>query len=144
MNQLGIWGHALAGIAWLVLAVLLAMALHRGSTRAARRLLIAVLAVQAAREDFPFWPVITLELARDAAWLYAVLGIAPAAIPRFLPPTAWGLLALWALACVFWRPLGSAIAAGGVAFALSLLLVLEQLYRNSTAVAHRHRRSGHL
>ncbi len=146
MNVLGLTGHALAGVAWLVLAGLLITALRHDVTRAGRRFLIAavvsvlwavVLTLDMSNFRVTAWVVVTLEIARDAAWVYALLGIAPVVLPRFLTKVACLMFAAWILACVLWRPIELAVAAGGVAIALLTLLIIEQLYRNSGASAQR-------
>jgi putative PEP-CTERM system histidine kinase len=146
MSVLGAVGYAAACAAWLVLAGLLATALRQDETRNARRLLFAVgisaaeaftLALQSAAIHVPGWLVVGMELGRSAAWVYVLLSIAPAALPRFLAPVAWTVFGTWALACIVLRPLESAVAMGGFAVALLTLLLVEQLYRNSDASAQR-------
>jgi putative PEP-CTERM system histidine kinase len=146
MIALGLAGYSFATVAWLTLAGLLAIAIRDNDTAVARRLLFAasvsalwslVLALDASPVQVPPWLVVALELARDGAWLFALLGIAPSALPRLLAPVAWTIFGAWALACVFIHPTEAAIAGGGIAFALLLLLVFEQLYRNSGAIAQR-------
>jgi len=146
MIPLGLAGYAVSGAAWLGLGTLLAFALRRDSASAARRLLLAVgvsvawsavLAIDASSRVVPFWVLVLFELARDGAWLYAMLSFAPNALPRQLAPAAIGAYCLWVLACLLVRPVGLALTAGGVGFALLLLLILEQLYRNAGANAQR-------
>jgi putative PEP-CTERM system histidine kinase len=146
MSILGLTGYAAACVAWLVLAGLLATALHQDVTHNARRLLIAAgisagwalaLALQGAGLYVAAWQVVVVELVRDAAWLYALLAIGPAVLPRLLAPAAWTIFGAWVLACLVVRPLEAAVAGGGFAFALMVLLTVEQLYRNSDASAQR-------
>jgi putative PEP-CTERM system histidine kinase len=146
MISLGVVGHAVSCVAWLGLGVLLAFALRRDSARAARLLLFAaavsavwsaVLALDGISRAVPSWLVLLLEVARDGAWLFALLSFAPAALPRLLAPAAIGAFCLWLLACLLLRPVGLVMSAGGVGFALLLLLILEQVYRNTGAAARR-------
>jgi putative PEP-CTERM system histidine kinase len=143
MNVLGLAGYAVSGLAWLTLLGLLAVAIRRRSTPVARRLLLAALASTAwslalalgASLRVPDWLIVAFELLRNGAWMYALLGIAPPLLPRFLAPTAWTVFGLWVVACAVVRPTDGALAAGGIVFALLLLLVLEQIYRNSGVLA---------
>lgn len=146
MSILGLIGYASACVAWLLLAALLITALRQDKTRNARRLLVAAgvsalwaltLAVEGTPVHVPSWLVVLMELARDGAWLYALFGIAPSVLPRFLVPAGWAVFGLWALACLVVRPIEVAVAAGGFAVALLVLLVVEQLYRNSGVIAQR-------
>lgn len=142
----GITGYALATIAWLVLGVLLAIAMRSATSVSARRLLLAVaisvvwsavLALADSRLRVPAMVVAASELARNGAWLYVLLGIAPNVMPRLFASIAWVLFAAWAIACFASQSVAGALAAGGIMFALLLLLVVEQLYRNSGASAQR-------
>ena len=139
-------GYASACIAWLVLAGLLITALRQDKSGNAHRLLVAAavsalwaltLAVEGSAIHVPSWLVVVMELARDGAWLYALFGIAPTVLPRFLAPVGWTLFGIWSLACVVVRPLEAVVAVGGFAVALLVLLVVEQLYRNSGVLAQR-------
>src|SRR5262245_2064524 len=130
MSILGLAGYALACVAWLVLAGLLGTALRQDQTGNARRLLIAAgvsalwalaLALASAGFHIPAWLVVAMELLRDAAWLNALLAIAPRVLPRFLVPVAWSIFGLWVLACLVVRPLEAVVAGGGFTFSVLVL-----------------------
>lgn len=146
MSTLGVVGYAISCVAWLVLSGLLATALRQDETRNARRLLIAALisaakaltlSLESSALHVPGWLVVAMEIARAAAWVYVLLSILPAALPRFLTPVSWIVVGAWALGCVVVRPVELAVAAGGFATALLTLLLIEQLYRNSPASTQR-------
>src|SRR5262245_49758419 len=131
MSTLGVVGYAICGVAWLVLAGLLATALRRDETGNARRLLLAALvsaiksftlALDSSALHVAGWLVVVMEIARAAAWVYVLLSISPAALPRFLAPVAWTLFGAWALGCLVVRPVELAVAVGGFAAALLTLL----------------------
>jgi putative PEP-CTERM system histidine kinase len=141
MNAFGLVGYAAACFATLVLAGLLAVALRRQATESGRRLAAAVavstvwaliLALDSTTLRIPSWLVVALEVARDGAWLYALMGIAAATLPRFLTPVVWTVFGTWVVACIILRPIQVALAGGGIASSVLILLLLEQMYRNST------------
>jgi len=140
MNAFGLASHATAFLALTALAVMLVPALRRGYTPAGGRLLTAVvvsalwalvLTFDQSRTRVPSWLLLAFELLRDGAWLYALLAVAPSSLPRLLPRIAWILWGLWVAAAVLIRPVESVLAAGGFAASLLLLLLIEQIYRNS-------------
>ena len=140
MNGFGLASFATAFVALTALACMLVPALRRRHTPAGGRLLVAivvsalwalVLTIDQSRTRVPSWLLLVSELARDGAWLYALLSVAPASMPRFLPRVAWGLWGAWVAAAIFMRPVESVLATGGFAAALLLLLLIEQIYRNS-------------
>ncbi len=146
MSTIGIVGYAVCGVAWLLLAGLLATALRQDTTGNVRRLLFAALisafksftlALESSPLHVPAWLVVIVELARAAAWVYVLLAISPSALPRFLKPVSWTVFAVWALGCVVVRPVELAVTIGGFAVALLTLLLVEQLYRNSGVEAQR-------
>jgi putative PEP-CTERM system histidine kinase len=143
MNLFGLVGYAAACVASLALAGLLAVALRRQATEAGRRLAGAVavstlwalvLALDSTPMRIPAWLVVALEVARNGAWLYALLGIAAATLPRFFTPVVWTVFGAWVVACIILRPIQIALGGGGFAVSLLGLLLLEQMYRNSTEV----------
>jgi putative PEP-CTERM system histidine kinase len=144
MNVFGFAGYAAACVALTVLAGLLIAALRRRPSVAGRRLAVAVavsaawalvLALDATELRFSSWLVLALELARDGAWLFALLRIASVALPRWLAPVAWMVFGAWTLSCIILRPVNIAITGGGIAVSVLMLLLLEQVYRNSAEVA---------
>jgi putative PEP-CTERM system histidine kinase len=144
MNTFGLVSHAAAFVAFTALAIMLVPAVRRRYTPAAGRLLVAVtvsavwalaLAIDHSRMQAPGLLLLLLEIARDGAWLNALLGVAPAALPRFLPRVAWGAWGLWlASALLFGLPVTQVISGGGFVMALIMLLLLEQVYRNTSEV----------
>jgi putative PEP-CTERM system histidine kinase len=144
MNTFGLVSHAAAFVAFAALAIMLVPAVRRRYTPAAGRLLVAVsvsaiwalaLAIDHSRMQAPGLLLLLLEIARDGAWLNALLGVAPAALPRFLPRVAWGAWGLWlSAALLFGLPVTQVITSGGFVLALVMLLLLEQVYRNTSEV----------
>jgi putative PEP-CTERM system histidine kinase len=139
VNAFGLisFGVAFAGFAGL--SVLLAFAL-RGGGAAGRRLLAAVglsavwaliLALDHISSDVPPRLVFAAELIRDGAWLFALLGLAPANLPRFFAPVSYGLWVLWAAAGFTGASIEMVMSGGGVCMSLLILLLLEQVYRNA-------------
>jgi putative PEP-CTERM system histidine kinase len=140
MNVFGLVGYAAACVALSVLAVLLLAAVRRESSAAGRRLSAAVaasavwalvLALDSSTVRTPSLLVVGIELVRDGAWLFALLGIAPATLPRFFKPIAWAVFGAWVVGCLVVRPVQMALAGGGIAVSLMILLLLEQMYRNA-------------
>ena len=104
MNLFGLIGFGAAFAGFVVLAVLLGAA-RGGRVPAARRLTVAVgmsalwaltLALETAMLPIPPIAILAAEFLRDAAWLIAMLGLAPATLPRPFAPASYALLALWA------------------------------------------------
>jgi hypothetical protein len=100
VNTFGFIGYGVAFAGFAGLSMLLAFAL-RGRGDAARRLptrlLVAlgatslwalVLALDYSEIPVPSRLVLAAELLRAGAWVYALLGLAPATLPRFLIPTS--------------------------------------------------------
>jgi putative PEP-CTERM system histidine kinase len=139
------------GTACLGFLLLLAMLATSWKGRAAgRRLIVAVAATaawagmiawQAARPDLPLLPVYTLEILRDGAWIAVVLGLGRLLVPRALAigaRTLWLALlaAAWALAALRGAGLtrlgpDDLFVTSGIAMALTVLVLLEQVYRNA-------------
>jgi len=154
VNSFGVASYGAASLAFLVLTVLLAMS-WRGRAHGVR--LIAAAAVTAAWAGGLAWqawnqslsPVVihTLETLRFGAWLVVLIALAQGVIPRVLAVGShllWaGLLAAgWLLAVLqSWVVIdvgpGVLLAPGGLAVALAVLVLLEQIYRNSNAEGRR-------
>jgi putative PEP-CTERM system histidine kinase len=143
VNAFGLisFGAAFAGFAGL--SVLLALALRSGGA-AGRRLLIASVttALWALANVFGYTVavapgiILVAEVARDGAWLYALLGIAPATLPRWFGRVGYALWGAWVLAGLFTGvSVESVMASGGFCMALLMLLLLEQVYRNAPEAA---------
>jgi putative PEP-CTERM system histidine kinase len=143
VNTFGLisFGAAFAGFAGLT--VLLSVA-RGGGDPAVRRLrnAMAVSALWALtlalhQTELYIPPVVILgaELLRDLAWLIALLGLAPASLPRAFAPVSYTLLGVWAAAALVGPAIGIAsietmMSGGGFCMALLILLLLEQVYRN--------------
>jgi putative PEP-CTERM system histidine kinase len=145
VNQFGLLSYGTAFVALAFLSILLAAAPRRRN-ETVRRLLLAVatsavwaLAVLASRWQAGAmgWLVVVLELLRDGTWLFALLGLAPAALRSPLRWVTWSVWSLWVIACVVWRPVSEPLAMGGFIVALLALLLLEQVYRNASEQARR-------
>ena len=154
MNAFGVVSYGAAAAAFLGLTLLLATS-WQGRAQGVRLIAAAAmtalwaagLAWQAAGHALAPILVYTLEVLRGGAWLVVLLGLAQGVLPRRLVlggHLLWtGLLAAgWLLA------IGQAgllvdvgpswlLAPGGLALALVVLVLLEQVYRNSNA-AGRH------
>lgn len=143
MNTFGFAGFGAAFAGFTALSVLLAVAL-RGGNVPARRLLLAtavsaiwalILTFEHTDRHPPAWLILAGELARDGAWLYALLGLAPATLPRFFAPVSYGLWAVWAVVALAGFRIDYAMSAGGFGMSLLMLLLLEQVYRNAPEAA---------
>jgi len=143
VNTFGFAGFGAAFVGFTVLSVLLGVAL-RGGNAPARRLLFAtlftalwalILAFEHTDRHPPAWLILAGEIARDGAWLYALLGLAPATLPRFFAPVSYGLWGLWVVAALAGIRIETVMSAGGFGMALLMLLLLEQVYRNAPEAA---------
>lgn len=141
------------GTACLGFLLLLAMLVTSWKGRAAGRRLIVAVAVTAAWAGALAWRaqvpdlslrlVFTLEMLRDGAWIGVVLGLGRALVPRPLAAVArvlWiGLLAAFWLLVFLRGPTSMApvpealIVPSGIAMALAVVVLLEQVYRNAGA-----------
>lgn len=140
MSQIGAIGYACAAFASGLLAVLVGLVV-RHSARAARWLLGAVavscawaalVAYDSLSSSVPAWSLLFAEWLRDGAWLLAVLAVLPAAVPRhfrIIASLVWGA---WLLGAVFVHPISVVMYVGGLAMALTVLVALEQIYRNAS------------
>jgi putative PEP-CTERM system histidine kinase len=145
----GVISYGTAGVAFALLFVMLVTSWQ--GRAAGMRLILAVsataawagvLAWQALHPELPLWLVYTVEVLRDGAWISVLLGLGRQLVPRALAlvaRTIWPALlaASWALA--FLRGTGLALfgpdrlfVPSGIAMALVILVLLEQVYRNAT------------
>lgn len=150
MNTLGVVGYGAAALAFFFLAVLLVTS-WRGKQVGARLIVAAlvtalwasVLAAQ-ARAPMPLVLLYVAEVCRDAAWLLVLTALAGPVAPRFVTigtHVLWvGLLALVAvipavpeLAVKITNP-SLLLSRAGLLLSLCGLVLLEQLYRNSSQV----------
>jgi putative PEP-CTERM system histidine kinase len=139
VNATGLIGFGAAFVGFAGLSVLLAFAL-RGGGRAARRLLLAstvtavwafILAISHTRAEVPSGVILVAELARDGAWVFALIGIAPESLPRWFARAAFALWGAWLLVAASSLMNEQVMAGGGFCMALLILLLLEQIYRNA-------------
>ncbi|MGQ0428427.1 MAG: XrtA/PEP-CTERM system histidine kinase PrsK [Gammaproteobacteria bacterium] len=148
MSTFGLISYGTAGLGFLLL---LAMLVTSWKGRAAgRRLIVAVaatatwagiLAWQAVHPDLPLLLVYTVEILRDGAWIAVILGLGRPLVPRVLAIGSRGLwflllAAAWALAALRGADLIRAgldelFVPSGIAMALAVLVLLEQVYRNA-------------
>ena len=143
MNAFGLAGFGAAFVGFAVLSVLLAFALGGGGAPARR--LLAATAVSAVwaltlafyhwNSQVPPWLIFAAELAHDLAWLYALLGLAPASLSRWFAPMSYALWGLWAVAGFAGLSFPLLLGGGGFAMSLLMLLLLEQVYRNAPEAA---------
>jgi putative PEP-CTERM system histidine kinase len=139
LNLFGTIGYAAAAVAFLVLAALL-LTSWRGRSLGVRLIVAAGLTcIWAACIAWRSWTetlspvlVVAAELLRDGSWLWLLTGLGHGRLPRFLvigSHLLWGTLLALALV------LGTVrlIVPGGLAIALVVLVLLEQIYRNANA-----------
>ncbi len=143
MNAFGVISFGVASIGFAGLAVLLASARRGGDGRVVRLTLAITLSVIWAatlallHSGLPIHPgiILAVEILRGSAWLVALLGVAPATLPRLFAPVSYVLLGLWAVAALVGIPIEKVMSGGGFCFALLMLLLLEQIYRNAPEIA---------
>ena len=150
MNLFAGLSYGSAAVGFTVLTLLLATS-WRGRSVGARLILASalaavwsvVLAVQAAGLQVPLRAVYIAEAARNAGWLLVLLGLAGSILPR---PLVIGSHALWigllvgglVLAALESRGgttggISLLLIRGGLAVAVMVLVLLEQVYRNASA-----------
>jgi putative PEP-CTERM system histidine kinase len=145
MSNAGVVSHAIAGIGFLFLTLLLAIS-WRGRKVGARLIGACaatcawafLLAFEARLGSAPLLVVYTAEVLRDAAWILVLTELARPTAPRLLLTGAhvlWiGLLVLGV--ATPWLPeFGSAsmlLSRSGLVLALCVLVLLEQIYRNAS------------
>jgi putative PEP-CTERM system histidine kinase len=143
VKTLGLLGFGGAFVGFAGLSLMLALTL-RISGRIGRRLLLAlgatalwalVLTLDHTDLNVPARLVLAMEILRAGAWIYALLGMAPAAMPRLLGPVSGLVLGVWVLVGIAGLRLDSVMSVGGFVVALLLLLLLEQVYRNAPEAA---------
>ena len=150
MMDFGTLSHAAAGLAFIALTLLLAFSWKgagvgmRFIVASGTSALWAALAIVAAHGGGLTMAVMfSAEMLRDAAWLIALTGLAGGLLPRLLAGIAqWTCLALlllvWTLQFIAPslspEPLaGLLMVPTGIMVAVAVLLVLEQIYRNSNS-----------
>jgi len=148
VSTFGLISYATAALGFVLLLAMLATSWQ--GRAAGRRLIVAVaatavwaamLAWQAGHPDLPLLLVYTVEILRDAAWIAVVLGLGRGLIAR---PLAIGARAMWILLLTVAWALAALREAGqlrigpdelfvpsGIAMALAVLVLLEQVYRNA-------------
>lgn len=148
MKAIGSISYGIAALGFVVLAVLLAVNWRGrrpgGYLLAASALTAAWAAVLASvdSDNMPLVLVHLIEVLRSSAWLLALLAIAGTIVPRALVLIARGVCVL-AVASVFFMPalakLGLStpllLSRSGLIMALLGLVLVEQIYRNSTQAA---------
>ncbi len=143
MNTFGLTSFGAAFVGFAGLTVLLSVARGRKDP-AVRRLRYAIavsalwaltLALNHAKVPIPPEVILAAEILRDLAWLVALLGLAPASLPRAFAPVSYTVIGVWAGAVFFAPSIESVMAGGGFSVALLILLLLEQVYRNAPETA---------
>ena len=154
MNTLAVAGYGIAGVCFVLLALLL---LTGWQGRAIGARLIAastitavwafVLAAESRIGHMPFLVVYVAEIARDAAWLLVLTELAAAAVPRVLiivSHVAWLGVLIVGIAAPILAEVGVGVgnsslllSRGGLALALVGFVLLEQIYRNSSPAVRR-------
>jgi putative PEP-CTERM system histidine kinase len=150
MSLLGALSHSAAAVAFCVLTLLLWGGWQGG--RQGALFIVAALASTMwsttaaagmwAGTELPGWLAYVTELVRDGAWLFALAGLAGGLLPKALslsvrslcPALLLAPFAVWyfsesQIAGVF----GQLLAPAGIACAVVVLLLLEQIFRNSNA-----------
>jgi putative PEP-CTERM system histidine kinase len=149
MMNVGTVGYGAAALAFGALAALLFAGWKGGGTGArfiAASVVSAFWAIAAAwsasmASGLPTAVVFSFEMLRDAAWLIALTGVARGILPRPLIVAAqWSCVAL--LLVTWMAPLAGLtpgdmseilIVPAGIATAVTVLLLIEQIYRNANA-----------
>jgi putative PEP-CTERM system histidine kinase len=148
MKTIGSISYGIAALAFAVLAVLLAVnwrGRRPGGYLLAASVLTAAWAAVLASVDIDRMPLLLVYLAevlRSSAWLLALLAIAESIVPRALVLTARAVCGL-AVGSVFAMPVLAKfglqplllLSRSGLVMALIGLVLVEQIYRNSTQAA---------
>lgn len=154
MTAFGIASYGIAALSFLVLTVLLITAwrgrqqgAHLIVASVATALWAALLAVQSYTGQIPVLVIYIAEAIRGGAWLLALVAVAGVAAPPALARAARVLCVLLLGAAVvlpLLEQLGVAVinptlllSRAGLALSLLALILLEQIYRNSSQVARR-------
>lgn len=154
MNAFGMVSYGVAALSFLVLTLLLITA-WRGRQQGAHLIVASVvtavwaglLALQSCTGDVPVLVIYLAEVLRGGAWLLTLVAVAGIAAPPTLTMTARAVCVLLLVAAVV-SPLlehfGIAminptlmLSRAGLALSLLALILLEQIYRNSSQVARR-------
>lgn len=150
MNAFGAASYGAASLAFLALTLLLlagwrgrAQGLRLTVATAVTSLWAAALALQAWDRPIPAIGIHSLEVLRGGVWIAVLLGLMQEIIPRWVSRAvtlSWTALlaAGWVLAILgAVTPLGVSpgvlLIPGGLAIAVAILVLLEQVYRNSSA-----------
>jgi putative PEP-CTERM system histidine kinase len=137
----GVASYAAATAAFAALTFLLALS-WRGRIQGVRligacamtALWAAALAVQAWSDGLSVLAVYSLEVLRGAAWVFALLALAHGVVPRFVGIAAHAIwIALAVAGGLFAEQAARLLAPAGMALALVVLVLLEQIYRNANA-----------
>ncbi len=140
-EAIGAASYAAAAVAFVALTFLLATS-WRGRAQGVRLILASamtalwavVLAWQARGAALPTIAIYTLEVLRGAAWIFALLVLAHGALPRFIGIVAHAVwITLLVAGWLFATDLGRLLAQAGIALALVVLVLIEQIYRNANA-----------
>ncbi|GFE82135.1 histidine kinase [Steroidobacter agaridevorans] len=154
MNAFGIASYGIAALSFLVLTLLLVTA-WRGRQQGGHLIVASavtavwagILAAQSYAGHVPVLVIYLAEAFRGGAWLLTLVAVAGIAAPKFLANAARGLCVLLLGAAVVLPLLehfGIAIvnptlllSRAGLALSLLALILLEQIYRNSSQLARR-------
>jgi putative PEP-CTERM system histidine kinase len=154
MNTLGTVGYGVAGLSFALLTTLFVtgwqgrqVGARLIAANAVTALWALVLAVESYVGHMPLLLVYAAEIGRDAAWLLVLTELATAAAPRILIVTThvlWLGLIIAGIAAPVLIQMGMHFGApallvsrAGLALALIGLVLLEQIYRNSSQTARR-------
>lgn len=152
MNAFGIASYGIAALSFLVLTLLLITAwrgrqqgAHLIVASAATAIWAAILAVQSYTGYVPVLVIYIAEAVRGSAWLLALIAVAGIAAPTPLKVVARGLCVLLLAAAVVLPLLENygivainptlLLSRAGLALSLVALILLEQIYRNSSQAA---------
>jgi putative PEP-CTERM system histidine kinase len=144
VNSFGLTSFGAAFVGFAGLTVLLSIARGGGGPTVRRfRNAIAVSALWSLtlvlhQTNLPFVTpgvVLAAEILRDLVWLIALMGLAPASLPRAFAPVSYAMFGAWAISALLGPSTISVMAGGGFCIALLILLLLEQVYRNAAEPA---------
>lgn len=143
MNVLAVASYGTAFVAFIALA---AFAVYAPANAYRPKLLLALcisalwaLLPVVGGYGVPISPMLVLlaEVLRDGAWTLVLLALSPPGLPRPLRSGLYVLFGVWAiLGLTFLDPM-IALVAGGLLASLCGLILLEQVYRNTTAGTRR-------
>ncbi|HEX7013703.1 MAG TPA: XrtA/PEP-CTERM system histidine kinase PrsK [Steroidobacteraceae bacterium] len=154
MTGFGILSYAAAALGFLLLTILLGTSwrgrgpgVHLIVASGVTAAWAGVLATESYFGGMPFLLLYLLEIARDVAWLFALIAVAGVAAPRLLVKSARALAYILLLAPLpFFLLIGRNVldiepalllSRAGLALSLVALVLLEQIYRNSPLAARR-------